>query len=87
MNKKIIALIVTAGNRDISKTISSIESQTKKVDEIIIASEKDFASEYKVLVNPYKKGLARNTNQSLVRIKDLYPNENLYIATVDDDDL
>lgn len=86
MDKKIIALIVTTGERDISKTILSIEKQTKKVDEIIIASEKELESKYRVFVNPYKKGLARNTNQSLIRIKDLYPNENIYIATIDDDD-
>lgn len=86
MNQKIIALIVTSGKRDISKTILSIEKQTKKVDEIIIASEKELESKYKVFVNPYKQGLARNTNQALIRIKDLYPNENIYIATIDDDD-
>lgn len=86
MNQKIIALIVTSGERDISKTILSIEEQNKKVYEIIIASEKELESKYKVFVNPYKKGLARNTNQSLICIKDLYPNENIYIATIDDDD-
>ena len=86
MNKKIIALIVTDGTRDLTKTITSIKNQKRKVDEIIIASEKELFIEHKVFINPYKEGLARNTNQSLIRIKDLYPNENVYIATIDDDD-
>ena len=86
MNKKIIALLVTKGTRDFSKALNSIKQQGKYIDEIIIASEIDIDSEYQIFINPYKKGLARNTMQALVNIKIKYPKEEVYIATIDDDD-
>ena len=86
MNKIIIALIVTSGTRPLEKSINSILEQTKKVDHIFIASEKEINTTYQVFLNPYKKGLARNTNQALIKIKELFQNENIFIATLDDDD-
>ncbi len=86
MNKKIIALIVTDGNRPLDNAINSILEQTKKVDHIFIASEKWINIDYPLLLNPYKKGLARNTNQALIKIKEYFQNENIFIATLDDDD-
>jgi hypothetical protein len=86
MNKIIIALIVTSGTRPLEKSINSILEQTKKVDHIFIASEKEINTTYQVFLNPYKKGLARNTNQASIKIKELFQNENIFIATLDDDD-
>lgn len=82
----IIALVVTAGKRNLDKTLRSIESQISKVDKIFIASEIPLNCKYDILVNPYDEGISRNTMQALARIKNFYKNQKVFVATIDDDD-
>ncbi len=89
MNKyKIFGLLVTDGERDISKSLESMKMQTRQLEQILIASEKEIASEFRVYVNNDKNGLAINTTQALNKIWiDNFPiEEKLFIATLDDDD-
>ena len=84
---KYIALLTTKGERKLDVALKSIEVQSSSVDAVFIASEQNIqVTKYTVLVNPYEKGLARNTMQALVRIKQLYANDDVYVCTIDDDD-
>ncbi|AAT28085.1 hypothetical protein [[Mycoplasma] mobile] len=85
-NHKIIGLITTTGKRDLTKSLNSMKQQTKKLHDIYIASEKQININENILINPFTKGLANNTMQALIRIKEIYKNEQIYIATLDDDD-
>lgn len=86
--RKIIALLVTKGEKDLNKTLESIESQTRKPDAIIIASENPIKVKYKTFLNPFSQGLSSNTQQSLLKIyiENIDYQGEIVIATIDDDD-
>ncbi len=88
---RLIALIVTSGKRDLTPVLKSIESQTRKVDEIVIASEIFIDSfvrndKYTLIINEMENGLARNTMNALAELSLMNDDKNTYIATLDDDD-
>lgn len=89
MNKKIkvIALIITKGTNDISRALNSIHNQNVKVDEIIISKEKDSIID-STFTNHFRKGLASNTQQALLKLyfKQNMDTHNILVATLDDDD-
>lgn len=88
MNYKIIALIVTKGEKAIENSINSINSQTLLPDEIVISSEKDINPDCKLYVNSFNSSLSSNTQQALLKIyfDNLDFKGKVFVATLDDDD-
>lgn len=84
---KVIALLVTKGTKDLSCALSSINKQKEKVDEIIISKEKGSTLD-STFTNNFRKGLASNTQQALLKLYFSYDlnKYNILVATIDDDD-